>query len=219
MKAMASCVDDVDSKFRLHPIHEIEWRLMGAMKRKNSTNHGWHGKILIAAAFAFGLLTPAHCQSPAVELLLQQSPATAGTITPSMGLHHFAPYSKVAVSANPQPGYQFAYWLGDVGDPEAKSTTVYLDGPKVIVAVFEPIEDPSPVESEFGLAGGGGGGGGTFAAAGDYSRHGFGGSPGAPRTIVAETSPSAVMTAVPEPATVALLGLGGLAGVVLRRRR
>lgn len=191
------------------------------MRQSNSTRRRRQGTIAIVAALAVGLFGPAYCASPAVELLLQQSPAKAGTITPSMGLHRFAPYSKVAVSANPEPGYQFAYWLGDVGDPMAKSTTVYLDGPKVVVAVFEPIEEPSPLETNPGLpgGGGGGGGGGAIPATADYSRTGFISAAGAPRTIAVENAPSAVVTAIPEPATVALLGLGGLAGLVLRKRK
>ncbi|UCG48369.1 MAG: hypothetical protein JSU94_01075, partial [Phycisphaerales bacterium] len=60
------------------------------------------------------------------------------------------------MSAHPKPGYQFVHWLGDVSDATATRTVVYLNKPKVVVAVFE--------QAEYGardiLPGAGGGGGG-----------------------------------------------------------
>lgn len=165
------------------------------------------------AVIASALLEPAHCQTAGVALLLQQSPAQGGTITPGVGIHHFAPNSEVTLTAIPQPGYQFVYWLGDVSDPRAGSTAVCLDGSKVVVAVFERFEYELLGEREFMPVGGGGGtvGGGMVASATDYSGRKWGSldagklqRPGFPDNI----------TVIPEPATLLLLGLGGL---ILRR--
>jgi len=160
----------------------------------------------------------AYTQSKNVELLLERSPVRGGQITPSVGLHHFTTNSQVLLTAVPQPGYQFSYWLGDVGDPTSGRTTVYLNGSKVIVAVFEPIEERVLVKKKYVPAGSGGGGGSSgdsmLAAAADYSRHGFSGGGGIGR---AQRHSEPVTTVfVPEPATVLLLTFGA---VFLRKTR
>ncbi|MCK5172047.1 MAG: PEP-CTERM sorting domain-containing protein, partial [Planctomycetes bacterium] len=43
----------------------------------------------------------------------------------------------------PAPGYTFVYWLGSVDSPSAYETSIRVDGPKIVIAVFE--------RSEFGL--------------------------------------------------------------------
>jgi len=80
---------------------------------------------------------------PAYELWLDQSPAQAGKLSPDSGTHRFAADEVVVLSAEPQPGYQFAYWLGDVADPKSQRTTVHVNSSKVIVAIFQPAE-PQP---------------------------------------------------------------------------
>jgi hypothetical protein len=180
-------------------------------RRSNSICIGLHSTMLAIALAIGSLAQPAYCQATAVTLLLQQTPTEGGTITPSAGLHHFAPHSQIVVTAVAQPGYQFIFWLGDVGDPTAETTTVYLDGSKVIVAVFGPIgadswasNDSAPVAA---------GGGGAVPASGDYVRQGLSGTGGA--AAVRPNSPQAAAP-IPEPATILLLSLGVL---TLRRRR
>lgn len=73
-------------------------------------------------------------------LLVQQTPVDGGEVAPSLGLHSFGVDEVVAITAKPAPGYQFMYWLGDVSEPGSITTTVVLDGPKIIVAVFERTE-------------------------------------------------------------------------------
>lgn len=158
------------------------------------------------AAVTGGLLQASYCQSADVTLFIQQTPAQGGTIIPSAGIHHFAPNSQVALTAVPQPAYQFIYWLGDVSDPTASSTTVFLDGPKVVLAVFEPLEPQYYVQGRSGR-----GGGGTIAAVADFGQHGW--MEAHSRTIIEQSSPStpqAPAADVPEPATLMLLSLGAI---------
>ena len=73
--------------------------------------------LAVAAVLALGLAARGYAQTAAYELCIEQSPAKAGKVTPDSGTHRFSPDSVVVLSAEPQPGYQFAYWLGDVSDP------------------------------------------------------------------------------------------------------
>ncbi|MHC4207590.1 MAG: InlB B-repeat-containing protein, partial [Planctomycetota bacterium] len=70
-------------------------------------------------------------------LLLEQTPVKGGEITPVAGVHYFKPDSEVILTAVPKAGYKFIHWLGDVSDPTSANTVVYLNEPKVIIAVFE----------------------------------------------------------------------------------
>src|SRR4030043_361321 len=106
------------------------------MKRETSAFVGWRSCVLALLIVSFGLSAPAYCRTAGVALLVQQTPAQGGTVVPPPGVHYFAPDSQVALAATPKPGYQFLYWLGDVSDPNSSSTSAYLDGPKIIVAVF-----------------------------------------------------------------------------------
>ena len=129
---------------------------------------------------------------------------------------------EVFLSAIPNPGYQFVHWLGDVSDAKARSTVVYLNKPKVIVAVFG--------QSEYGakdiLPAGGGGGGGSglmptavnFVPQGGISAGGGGGKPQpGPVTYVIDTDKTT--PEVPEPATGVLLVVGSLFAFARRRGR
>jgi hypothetical protein len=175
----------------------------------NGRNRAQPGSLLAALVLALGLATRGYGQAPAYDLCIEQSPAQAGKLMPDPGTHRFAPDAVVVLSAEPQPGYQFVYWLGDVADPKAQRTTVQLNSPKMVIAVFQPAPKDYPEEV---LVAGGGGRGGTAAATGvDLSVPGWsptGGGKGKPEVII-------VPAQVPEPATIALLALGCLA---LRRK-
>ena len=69
-------------------------------------------------------------------LLIQSSPPDAGSVTPGLGVHKMAIGQTVALSAVPKQGYQFLYWLGDVSSTGGLDTTVSVDSPKLVVAVF-----------------------------------------------------------------------------------
>jgi len=169
------------------------------------------GSLFVAIVCALGLTTCGYAQTPAYELCIEQSPAQAGKLSPDSGMHRIAADAVVTLSAEPQPGYQFAYWLGDVADPKAQRTTVQVNSSKIIVAVFQPADRDYPTEVLIG-GGGGGGGGGAAPTRIDLGVPGYSLAGG-----VAKSKPQivAVPVPVPEPATIALLGLGALA---LRRK-
>lgn len=70
-------------------------------------------------------------------VLMQESPVGAGEIMPGIGVHTFGVNEQVTLNTVPKKGYKFVYWLGDVSDPSANRTTMSVDGPKIVIAVFE----------------------------------------------------------------------------------
>jgi len=187
------------------------------MKWGDSISVLWRGAILAVAIIALGLFAPAYGQAKKdVMLLLEQSPAKGGDISPAAGIYHFEPNSQVSLTAMPKPGYKFLHWLGDVSDPTATKTMVHLNKPKIIVAVFEQNEHR--LEKPEGLSGGGGGGGGLLTTPADLRLPGgFSAGGGSTRPqIQSHTYVIKGSEPVPEPATGVLLLVGGL--LVLRRR-
>jgi len=200
------------------------------MKHNSSIFFGWQPIILTLAVLLCGSLEPAYCQTDGTALLLQQTPTQAGKITPDAGVHHFELNTEVTLTAVPRPGYQFVYWLGDVSDSTANTTIVYLDVPKIVIAVFERSEfEFLAVEERSQSAPHGG----SFASAADYSRQGGAGG-GSKRpskwALTAEEPEEPELedppvpedvddfpAPIPEPATICLMGLGGLA--LLKKRR
>ena len=142
------------------------------VKRNNLIRIGCRRVILAVAIIVAGLPLMAYCQIDGTSLLLQQTPADGGTITPGVGIHNVVIDTEVTLTAVAKPGYQFVYWLGDVSDPTANSTTAFLSTPTIIIAVFERAE------YEF-LPGLGRipsrPGGGLIASGADYGRQGYSG--------------------------------------------
>jgi hypothetical protein len=180
------------------------------------------GRMLLAFAIvAFGLIVPAYCQTQDIVLLIEQTPVKGGEITPAAGVHHFKSGTEVLLKAVPKPGYKFVHWLGEVSDATASNTVVYLNKPKVIVAVFEQAEHGVSAEEEGLIAGGGGGASGLFPTALDFSRPGGfsgggGGGNAKPQQLVYYVKDNKPSPEVPEPATGLLLVVGSL--LALRRR-
>ncbi len=204
------------------------------MQSRNMIQLGWESQchwsrrgatLLVAVALmALGLTARRYGPMPAgararsgaqYELCIEQSPAQAGKLSPDSGTHRYSADAVVVLSAEPQPGYQFAYWLGDVADPKSQRTTVHVNSSKVVVAVFQPAKEDYPAEVLIG--GGGGGGGGAVPTRIDLSMPAGGIAGGVAKSKPAVVRvPVAVAVPVPEPATILLLGVGVLA---LRRKR
>lgn len=184
--------------------------------------------LLVLAVVFCGLLKPAHCQTNRPILLLQQIPANAGTITPGPGVHYLEQDTIVTLTAVPQPGYQFVYWLGDVSEPELNRTMAYLDAPKIIIAIFERAEFELEDMSEATQGIPGGMAGGLRASAADYSRQGYSGG-GARRQSVSgppaqppspePLPPPEIPVPTPEPTTLVLLAVGSYLAFAGRRSR
>jgi hypothetical protein len=160
---------------------------------------------------------PAYSQTQDIVLLLEQTPVKGGEITPAAGVHHFKPGTEVLLKAVPKPGYKFVHWLGEVSDATASSTVVYLNKPKVIIAVFEQAEHGVSSNGEGLTAAGGGAPGGLFPTALDFSRpggfSGGGGGSAKPQKyyyVIKDNKPTPKAPEVPEPATGLLLVMGSL---------
>jgi hypothetical protein len=74
------------------------------------------------------------------DVYMQESPAGSGSIMPGIGVHTFNASENVTITTAPKAGYHFVGWLGDVRDPSANRTSLVVDGPKIVIAVFERDE-------------------------------------------------------------------------------
>ena len=57
-------------------------------------------------------------------------------VTSASGSHVYDHGSVVDLTANPDPGHHFDHWDGDVDDPYALATSIYMDNDKAVVAHF-----------------------------------------------------------------------------------
>jgi hypothetical protein len=96
-------------------------------------------KMLLAAMItvAFGSAALARQAEYGYALIVQQSPIDAGLVTPNVGVHRPRLNQTVVIQATPRQGYRFVYWMGDVLNPTSNRTSVVLDSPKLVIAVFE----------------------------------------------------------------------------------
>jgi hypothetical protein len=138
------------------------------MRRNGSKSAGFTaamGCVILLLCLA----ATAYCEQQSAALMLEVSPLRGGTVNLSQGVHTYDRDAEVTLIATPNPGYQFVYWLGDVTNAAASTTMVYLDAPKIVIAVFEraKFELIEPGDELQGSAGGGGlvPSGGNYAAA------------------------------------------------------
>lgn len=106
--------------------------------------------LFLAVCFLLAMVVPLPAQTDGYLLMVQQSPVDAGTVTPQAGIYRTSLNDTITLTAFPQTGYRFVCWLGDVTEPTANSTTILVDAPKIVIAVFER-EEFAVVLSEEGL--------------------------------------------------------------------
>lgn len=192
------------------------------MKFKYPANVGFRSVLLAMIIVVSCTFSSAYCQSQKITLLVQQTPSDGGQVTPNEGTYKYDQNSEVTITAAPNKGYEFLYWLGDVSNQESISTTVRLDKPKIVIAVFEPVKSSVDVSERNipNFSGGGGGGGliGNRVSIGNsVSINGGGGvTPQKPTLIYVPSGENSPV--VPEPATGLLLALGSLFTLTRRRR-
>ena len=203
------------------------------IKSNNLKLAGFGRLILFGLIIAIALPAAAYCQD-GIALLIQKTPAQGGSVTPEVGVHYLGLNSEVTLTANPKPGYQFVYWIGDVSDTTSSTTMAYLDSPKIIIAVFERseyafLEKDDAIRSAPG--------GGMYGSAGDYSKQGYTGGGGRRSSNggggnggdddTPESDPFPVPTPsddfpipepIPEPATALLLTIGSFVAFVNRKK-
>ncbi|MGA2915182.1 MAG: PEP-CTERM sorting domain-containing protein [Sedimentisphaerales bacterium] len=98
-------------------------------------------RIIICFIFLFAVR--AFAQSD-YAVLVQENPVGAGEIKPGIGVHTFNVNEVVTLTTVARPGWKFVYWLGEVSDPTANRTMLAVDGPKIIIAVFQRDEYELP---------------------------------------------------------------------------
>lgn len=104
----------------------------------------------------FCLAGPGYCED-GTALMLEVSPVNGGTLNPSPGVHNYDRNAAVTLTAVPKPGYQFVYWVGSVDNATTSTTMVFLDSPKIVIAVFERSKFDLVVLEEGPDTSGGGG--------------------------------------------------------------
>ena len=172
--------------------------------------------ILCCTVLLLCLAAPAYCEQGGSALMLELSPSNGGRVNLAPGVHTFDRDSEVSLAAVPNPGYRFVYWLGDVTDAAANSTVVFLDTPKIVIAVFERSEYAF-VDASEGMQPSIGGGGLSPSVAESYPHD------VTPREDKREYPPPPLEpdfpVPTPEPTTIVLLGAGSLMLAEYRRRR
>ncbi len=145
--------------------------------------------------------------------MLEASPAEGGILNIPTGVHAYDMYADITLKATPKPGYQFVCWLGSVSNSVTSSTTVFLNSPKMVIAVFERNEFETPgVEGGYTVGGGGEGGMSPSAGLSDTSQESA-----EEKTWSHSESDDKKVTPTPEPATVTLFFTGFL--MLVNRRK
>jgi len=74
--------------------------------------------------------------APSGSYILSITTDGNGSTTPPEGVYMYSEGTVVDITANPDTGWAFVDWTGDVADPDSPSTTVTMDGNKTVTANF-----------------------------------------------------------------------------------
>ena len=77
--------------------------------------------VLVPTSFADNLSS---------SLVIESSPVVGGTVVPQADVDEQGASHAMTLTAVPNDGYRFMFWLGDVADSSAMSTTVLADSPQ-----------------------------------------------------------------------------------------
>lgn len=83
------------------------------------------------------------------QLTMSVSPSAGGTVKPSSG-GYYAPNQVVNLSAQPNAGYVFSSWTGNVAMGNSSSTTIAMSGPQTVTANFISALNVNPSSINFG---------------------------------------------------------------------
>jgi hypothetical protein len=93
--------------------------------------------FICCVTFLFCFSAHASAQEDGTSLMLDVTPPQGGSLNIVPGVHSYDRFAAVTLVATPKPGYQFVYWMGNVTDAATGTTMVFLDSPKMVIAVFE----------------------------------------------------------------------------------
>ena len=79
---------------------------------------------------------PVGVAPPYEQLMIQVSPAGAGTTTPAPGSYNEYQGTVVSLTATPALGYTFGSWSGNVGNQQGASTPIVMLEPQVVTTNF-----------------------------------------------------------------------------------
>lgn len=142
---------------------------MKSMKHRNTKSKSWScAAVVCCATLLFCFSAQGSDQGDSTSLMLEMSPPDAGYLNIKSGVHSYDRFAEVALKATPKTGYQFVCWLGSVAETTNGSTSVFLDSPKMVIAVFEKTKfDMAGIQEQ--------GGGDDAASSGSDNGGGRGG--------------------------------------------
>ena len=180
------------------------------MKKGNSKSLGC-AAFICCATLLFCFSAQASGQEDGTSLMLEMSPPEGGSLNIAPGVYSYDRFSEVTLIATPKPGYQFVYWMGNVTDATTGTTMVFLNSPKMVIAVFER-DQFEKVGLEDGMGGGEGSEG--LIRSGEMSNTPLEGGGGGTPVVNPPTTPTTpdndVPVPVPEPVTATLFFAGFL---------